>query len=67
MKSKHLPQIKSLRLPDLSDKELRRLRYLKQLETLDLHGTSIDGTGLSALVGMKQLRKLDLSGNPIAR
>ena len=62
---KHMPQIRTLRIADLDDKGLRRLRFLKQLEELDLHGTSIRGAGLSALSGMKHLRKLDLHGNPI--
>jgi uncharacterized protein YjbI with pentapeptide repeats len=63
---KHMQQIKTLRLPDLDDKDLRRLRFLKQLEELDLQGTSIQGPGLSALSGMTHLRRLNLSGNPIA-
>ena len=62
---KHMPQIRTLRISNLDDKGLRRLRFLKQLEELDLNGTSIQGPGLSALAGMKHLRKLDLHGNPI--
>ena len=62
---KHMQQVRMLRFGDLDDKGLRRLRFLKQLEELDLQGTSIQGPGLSALSGMKNLRTLNLHGNPI--
>ena len=64
---KHTPQLRTLRLgkTDIGDKGLRRLRFLKGIEELDLRETGIQGPGLTALQGMRQLRKLDLHGNAI--
>ncbi len=62
-----LPQLRELRLwtPGVTDAGLAQLAQLSDLELLDLEGTSVQGSGLTALKGLRQLRQLTMG--PLAR
>jgi Leucine-rich repeat (LRR) protein len=70
---KHALQLRVLRLTEanVDDRMLRRVRFLKDLEELYVPrpktdwSVGIHGFGLTALLEMNHLRKLDLHGQPI--
>ena len=61
--SKSNPQLKELSFTycPITDEQLSKLSNLKYLESFDLQGTPISGTGLSMLEGFDKLKDLDLS------